>query len=124
MHNLLGSYWGFANMRNWRVIFVSVLCVQNTRENSVSDWWLTADFFSAYDVWHRNRQRFTVRSLNRGIGNRTAVVSNTNHHATQRHLMANVMGYGWLLESQGNLFFHNEMWNGVKRHEQCLHCST
>jgi hypothetical protein len=27
---------------------------------------------SVYSVWHRNRQRFTVRSLNRGIGNRTA----------------------------------------------------
>lgn len=51
-------------------------------------------------------------------------LSGTNRCATQRHLMAMVMGNGWLLESQGNLFFLNEMRNGVKRHEQCLHCSN
>jgi len=61
--------------------------------------------------------------LNRGIGNRTAVLSNTNRHATQRHLMAFVMSHGWLLESQGNLFSLNEMRDGVKRHEHRLRCS-
>ena len=51
---------------------------------------------------------------NRMNGNRTADMSNTNHVATQRHLMAFVISNGWLLESQGNLFSLNEMRDGVK----------
>ena len=32
---LLSGIWGFANMRNWRVILVWALCVWNRGENSV-----------------------------------------------------------------------------------------
>jgi len=86
---LLSGIWGFANMRNWRVILVWALCVWNTRENSVCQLVVAICFSVCHYVGVGNGESRNPDSRNSRIGSTTGL-SNTNQSAT----LQTPFGYG------------------------------
>jgi hypothetical protein len=78
---LLSGIWGFANMRNWRVILVWALCVWNRGENSACQLELAICFSMIHTVGVGNGIS-SPRCLGKLAVSGTTGLSNTNQSAT------------------------------------------